>query len=234
MARIALTLHRLQILDSELSEQRSKLREVDGLLGETRELTTARECFTQAEGDLASARSRLRDLEMDLQALTERITTTEARLYGGKVTNPKELAVMQQDLSHMKRSRTTLEDDVLAGMTGAEDAGAGLVTARSRLDVVEGKWRTEQDRLGRDAEKLRARVASLTEDRDELVALVTPRDLTMYEELLRAKGGRAVAVLVGGMCQGCRVTLPTGKAQGVRQSQELVTCTNCGRILFVE
>jgi predicted nucleic acid-binding Zn-ribbon protein len=234
MARAALTLHRLQILDSELSEQRSKLREVDGLLGETREVTAARACFTQAEQDLAGARSRLRDLEMDLQVLTERITTTEARLYGGKVTNPKELAAMQQDLSHMKRSRTALEDDVLVGMTGVEDAGARLVTARSQLDMIEGKWRTEQDRLGREAEKLRARVATLTEDRSKLVALVTPRDLSTYEELLRAKGGRAVALLVGGMCEGCRVTLPTGKVQGVRQSQVLVTCTNCGRILFVE
>ncbi|MBC7260907.1 MAG: nucleic acid-binding protein, partial [Chloroflexi bacterium] len=47
-------------------------------------------------------------------------------------------------------------------------------------------------------------------------------------------GGRAVALMVDQMCQGCRVMVPTSKAQIVRRGQELVTCTNCGRILVVQ
>jgi len=234
MAKAARVLYRLQMLDSELSELRSKLREIDGSLGETRELLAARDRFSQAEGGLADGRSRLRDLEMDLQLLTERMAGSEARLYGGKVVNPKELAAMQQDLSHMKSSRSVLEDDVLACMTRIDDVTSELATARSQLAAIEEVWKVEQSRLGRDAEKLRARAAVLAENRPEVTALVTSRDLSAYEELLRAKGGRAVAMLVGGMCQGCRVTLPTGKVQSVRQSQELVTCTNCERILLVE
>jgi predicted nucleic acid-binding Zn-ribbon protein len=64
--------------------------------------------------------------------------------------------------------------------------------------------------------------------------MITPLDAGtrgLYAELMKKKGGRAVVLLAGQTCGGCRVTLASGKAQQVRRGQELITCTNCERIL---
>jgi len=234
MARVAQTLYRLQLLDTELSEHLSKLREAECSLGESPELVAARRAHERTNGELAHCRARLRDLEFDLQTLSDKIAVTEQRLYSGRVTNPKELTGLQQDHEYLRRSHAKLEDEVLLAMTRLEECEQAVADASARLMNVETRWRTEQDRLTKQIEHLQARVAVLKKDRAAMVALLGVSDLALYEELLRKKGGRAVALLVGQMCQGCQVTVPTSKAQLVRRGQELVTCTNCGRILIVE
>jgi predicted nucleic acid-binding Zn-ribbon protein len=150
------------------------------------------------------------------------------------VTNPKELGSLQQDLEHSKRSRRKLEDDVLTAMVLLDDCEKALSGSTARLADVEKAWKEHQASLDARIEKLQARIEALREKRASVASLLSGRDLGLYEDLKQQKGGRAVALLTAGMCQGCRVTVSTSKAQLVRRGAELITCTNCGRILTVE
>jgi predicted nucleic acid-binding Zn-ribbon protein len=221
----------LQVLDSELSEQLSKLREAEALLGETAELRAARRALKKANQELATCGTRLRSLEMDLQGVNERIAATRERLYGGRVTNPKELSSLQQDLEYTDRSRQKLEDDVLTTMVLLDDCEKALATATDRLGDVDKAWQEQQASLTARIEQLQAQIAGLQEQRAGVAGRVSAGDLALYEDMKQKKGGRAVALLTAGMCQGCRVTVSTSKAQLVRRGAQLITCTNCGRIL---
>jgi predicted nucleic acid-binding Zn-ribbon protein len=234
MATLGQKLYRLQLLDTELSEHRSKLRETEALLGETREVLDARAAAEKASKELTQQRTRLKDLEFELQRLETKVRATASRLYGGEVTNPKELHGLQQDHDYLQRSHHKQEDDVLQAMTLLEEREKEAAAASALLADVESCWRTEQAKLSKQVEQLQAKVAALSKDRAQTV---TPSDASaraLYEELMKKKGGRAVALLVGQTCGGCRVTLPSGKVQQVRRSQELITCTNCERILVVQ
>jgi len=234
MAGVARALYRLQLLDTELSEQLSKLREAESLLGESSELLSTRRAHEKASEELDTWRARLRELEMDLEALNNRIAATEQRLYSGRVTNPKELAGLQQDHEYSKRSREKMEDKVLLAMDHVEQCERAVADASARLEDVENRWREEQSQLAKRIERLQARITVLKKDRMEVANQLEASDLALYEDLLRKKGGRAVVLLVGQMCQGCRVTVPSSKAQQVRQGRKLITCTNCRRILVTE
>ena len=231
MANAAQVLYRLQLLDGELAESLSKLRETESQLGESRELLAARRAREQAEANLNTWRARLRELEMDLEVVNGRISATEQRLYSGQVTNPKELASLQQDLQYSKRSRDETEDQVLMAMERADKGEKALSSSATKLQATERTWREEQDRLAREMRRLQAAILELRQAREEMVAPLDGEHVALYEELLRKKGGRAVARLNGTMCEGCRVTLPSSQTQQVRRAQELVTCPNCGRIL---
>jgi len=234
MASVAEQLHQVQLLDTQLSEQQSKLRESEGLLGESQELLKARRSYEKARSDCDTWTAQLKDLEFELHRLVERIAKTEERLYGGQVGNPKELNALQQDHEYLQRARGKLEEDVLLAMTHTEGCEERVATTSKALADVECSWRDEQCRLTTKVEGLRSKVATLKTKRQALVGTLSPADISMYEELVRLKGGRAVVLLVRQMCQGCRVTLPSGKAQAVRRSQDIVTCPNCGRILVAE
>ncbi|MBM4429100.1 MAG: hypothetical protein FJ026_01965 [Chloroflexi bacterium] len=234
MGRVAQILYRLQLLDSQLSEQLSKLRETESLIGESQELMLARRAYEQATAQSSLCKKRLRDLEMDLQRINARIRSTEERLYGGQVSNPKELAGLQQDYQHSKQARGRLEDETLSAMLQLDDCQEAAAVTSERLANIETTWRQGQESLARQIEQLRTQVGALRGQRAEMAARVQPGDMAQYEELLRKKGGRAVALLVGQMCEGCRVTVPASKSQLVRRSEGLETCTNCGRILSAE
>ena len=233
MATLGQKLYRLQGLDIELAEHRSRLREAQGLVGETREAVEARAALEQATGELAQRHSRLKDLEHELQQVDAKLTATTRRLYGGEVTNPKELHGLEQDHDYLKRARSKQEDDVLGAMTLVEEGEKAAAATSARRAEVEARWRGEQDAVARQVEKLQSKIAALVKERAQIAGTVDAGARAMYDELMKKKGGRAVALLVGQNCGGCRVTLPSGKAQEVRRSSELVTCINCGRILVV-
>lgn len=231
MANCAQILYQLQSLDSELSERLSKQRESEALLGKSPALRDARRRLQEANADLADCGTHLRELEMDLKKVNERLAVTRGRLYGGRITNPKELANLQQDFQHSEGSRETLEDDILGALVLLEDCEQAVSEAGRRLAEVDQAWKEQQASLAERIERLRAEIADLEEERTEIASLVESGDLALYEDLRCKKGGRAVALLAGAMCQGCRVTVPATKAQLVRKSTGLVTCSSCGRIL---
>ncbi len=234
MATLGQKLYRLQQLDTELSERRSKLRETQSLLGETPEMVQARTTQEAADKELIQQRTRLKDLEFELQHVSDKLKATAARLYGGEVTNPKELHGLEQDHDYLKRARSKQEDAVLEAMTLLDQREQEAAAASTRRNEVETRWRAEQDRLSKQVEQLQARVTTLAKNRAEMAAPLDAAARALYEELMKKKAGRAVALLVGQTCGGCRVTLPSGKVQEVRRGQGLATCTNCERILAVQ
>ena len=225
-------LFRLQSLDTGLSEQQTRLRELKGLLGESTQLVSARRAHEQAVAELAVWRGRLQGLELDLQGINTRIAATEERLYGGRVTNPKELGALQQDRDYSKRSRDKLEDDALLAMTRLDECETAEAQTSKHKEETEANWRAQQAKLAGDIGQLQDRITGIEKDRAGLAAVVGADELALYEGLLRKKGGRAVALLVDQVCQGCGVALPTNKVQQVRRGIELATCPTCGRILF--
>ncbi len=231
---MAQALYRLQLLDSELAEQLSRLREAEALVGETAELRKARRALKKAHKDLDTCSTHLRSLEMDLRTVNARIQATGERLYGGGVTNPKELSSLQQDLDYSKRSCETLEDEALATMVALEECEEAVSRATERLADVDKSWREQQEAISQRIEQLRAQVSRLQEQRASAARSLRAPDLALYEDLKLKKGGHAVALLKDGMCQGCRVSVSTSKAQLVRRGGELLTCTSCGRILAPE
>jgi len=225
-------LHKLQLIDSELNEKTEALGQVESQLDQNEELLSARRKMAEEEGGLHKSRATLRHLELDLEEISSKIVSAQERLYGGEITNPKELASLEQEIEYLKRRQSEVEDKTLETMAEVEEKQSGLKLEAECLQRREQEWEAIQEDLRQQAQELSARLTSLQGERTETLLTVSEEDLTVYEDLRRLKGGQAVALLEGGICQGCRVALPTSLVQKVRRGQDLVTCGSCGRILY--
>ena len=119
-------------------------------------------------------------------------------------------------------------------MIEVEESEASVTEQRERLARLEADWRETQARLSAEQKGLMDRLSQMQAKRAKLQGIIETGDLALYEDLRRRKGGRAVALLEGDLCLGCRVTLPTSKAQQARQGEALTQCGSCDRILYVE
>jgi len=233
MSRAGL-LYRLQIVDLEIDERSRRLREVEASLGESEELRQARRALQEEETKLRQWRRKLRDLELEMEGLNDKIASVEGQLYGGRVRNPKELANLQQEVEYLRRRRGELEEQVLEAMIEVEEGETRAAKRRKELAEVEADWQKAQASLAAERDELKERLSQLRERRAELEERIGADDLALYEDLRRRKGGRAVALLKGGLCQGCGVMLPLSRARQARQEDDLVPCVNCERILCAE
>lgn len=227
------TVYQLQVADLERAAVVGRLREAEKALGETDELARARATAQQEEQNLAQLRAQERSLDLEIKGLTARIAAGDERLYSGQVRNPKELASLQDDLRHQRSHRENLEDHLLTTMTQVDEGERRLQAARQRLSEVEQQWQESQAALQAQVTELRTQLEQLEERIDRLRAALPAPLLAEYDETCRKKGGRGIAAIRRGLCEGCRVSVPTSIVQQVRRSEGITRCNSCGRILCV-
>jgi uncharacterized protein len=221
----------LQTLDDEAAALRAALADVERQLRGDDELATARrELMTASQAREESQRNQRR-VEMEIATLTAKIVPEEKRLYDGSVRNPKELGAIQHELELLKPARAKYEDELLETMTRGEVEDRERTRAQRAVEQLEARWLKRQQELKHEVNRLTDGIARADVKRDAQKAKVPPRSIVVYEDVRRRKGGMAVARVIGGTCQGCRVTVPEAIRKRAFGSEILAQCPNCDRIL---
>lgn len=224
-------LHRIQEVELEMEDSSSRLEAIGARLGDRSPLQEAERTVEGARAKLGDLGKALQKEEQDLTELETKLSSTEKELYGGTVTNPKELEGLRMEAESLRQRRSRREDRILTIMAGQEEAEKELERSELAADTQRSSWEAEQEELRHEQEKLEGRRAALQADLDDLLPQTEPADLTLYRQLRPRKAGRAVALLERGLCAGCRVNVPSRLAQDAKKGTELVTCSSCGRIL---
>ena len=86
--------------------------------------------------------------------------------------------------------------------------------------------------LSEREKNLQQELTSLQSNREELSAAVDESVRARYERLVKNKGENVLVGVNHGVCGGCHMKLPAQVLVACRAHQDLVTCTNCGRILY--
>ena len=145
----------------------------------------------------------------EYQALTHEIELTE-----GKIGEAEEAEIkVLYELDTEKEKAKAVETAILAEIA-AENAQLGRLVDREK--------QAKDDLAGALAEVDKARAATPAE--------LLPR----YDRLAKTTGLPAVVALHGGKCGGCHLKVSNGVETEARKGTEIVTCDNCGRILYFE
>lgn len=226
-------LYQLQQLDDEEGKLRGRLAQIEASLVEPPALQQARQAVQRAAEALRQAAVRQQDLELQVAGLKQKHDSSEQRLYGGTVRNPKELSDLQAEVASLKRRLKSTEDDLLEAMIAREEATEVAAQAQEHLEKTEREWNAAQHSLLEEKDQLQTRLAELAAARDSLLPMIPADDLKTYRRLRAEKKGSAVARVHGEACGECWMEIPPGRLQQARQD-DLVFCGNCERILFLE
>lgn len=226
-------LYALQEVDLALDADRTALVDVESRLGESEELLEARQTSTEMRDALRVAEKEFKEQEWNADELRGKIEPLERRLYAGKVQNPKELEDLQQEINSLKRRRSDLEDKALEAMEKLDGAQQSMTEAERNLEELTSTGDTEQRELHTRQASLQENIGALEDQRGGEAARIGDRLLGLYDRLRDLRQGKAVAKVVGGACQGCRISLPINLIQRARGGEDTVQCSSCERILYV-
>jgi predicted nucleic acid-binding Zn-ribbon protein len=229
----------LQAHDSaidRLNHRRGSLPE-DARLAELADALAAVDQLTaERQGSLATVQRDQSRLEHEVDMVTGKARTEEERAASGRVTSPKELTAIQEEVAGLKRRQGTLEDELLE-----------LMEQRETLEGELAELATRRDGFTADqAEVTKSRDAALVEldreldgeraARERVLPAVGEALRALYDQVRARQGGVGAAALVGNTCQGCRVSISPVELAAIRKQppEEIKRCENCRRILVVE
>jgi len=222
----------LQQVDSRLAAARSSRASLDDGTTLRTELEGTRAAAAAAAARLHECQVAIKDHELQLAGTEAKQRKIEGDLYGGRVSNPKELSSLQEELAMLARTRDHLEDQILALLDQVEilkEQASATEAARTALDRRLAAHLTEYQ-AARD--RLDGEIEALTAERFACAARVEARLLRRYEGIAAQEGGLGIVPIHHGRCGGCHNALPTDFVARVRDGQ-IVICERCRRILYL-
>ena len=227
-------LYELQEIDLEIEQKKGALAQATAQIGKDDDVVAARSALDVARKRLLDLEHQQKGAEWGVEELEQKIAAEEKKLYDGSVKNPRELMSLQQEVESIKHKCGEREEHLLAVMMDVDAARQDSTQKSGDLQSLETQWREDQERLLREQEELGAVLADLAQKREAFAAQIDADSLSTYGELRRVKQGLAVAKLVQGRCEGCRISLPVSDLQKARAGRKLATCSNCGRVLYMD
>ena len=227
------SLFRLQEIDLVLDKNNARLDEIEAILKDSTELQRAKATLDQTDIHLKEVRSTLKGAEYAVESQRKKIEETEATLYGGTITNPKELQDLQMEAESLKRYLSTLEDRLLDVMVEMEQAELEQEAAHNVVKNLQQSLEVEHQELRNEQYNLQLENERLRDDREVAVVSVLQEDLELYEKLRQKPGGIVIAILEDdGNCSMCGLSISASRQQLIRSGTKIEQCKQCRRILY--
>ncbi|BCW99222.1 MAG: hypothetical protein KatS3mg024_2049 [Armatimonadota bacterium] len=224
----------LQQIDSRIQELERELSGLDTGAQAGRVRDAARARLDSATAELRRIESELADTELAIKSAESKIREIEVRMYSGKVTNPKELESLSQEVEMLKRNQDKLETRELELMDEQEAARETAAKAR----ILFQRKQKEYDDIVASARARRAELegelAQARASREEQAGRMKAawEDLLRRYESLRPRlGGVAVAAVQNGCCGVCKVRISSQVLTAIEKGEGVVICDSCARIL---
>lgn len=227
-------LQALQELDEDLYRVREELKRLPA------ERDKRRSSIGLEEAERDDKKRALHELEVRIKEINDATTLQRQRqrkleTEAGQTADQALIAAFQHEIRSLRRDINEAENEGLSLVEKADSIKKVIAEIQSRIDEAESQFGEFSDNVEKEMDDARSREAALAAERAKRMegGSADPKILDLYERLLDAREGQAIAMLDGRICQGCYVEVPSNTYVRLARGVELVECPSCGRILYL-
>jgi uncharacterized protein len=170
-------------------------------------------------------------LELDVGTRSESIARLKTQQYQTRKND--EFQAIGHEIERYENEIRKLEDQELELMIEADKLKAEIEAADKTARATKDSVSRQLTDLETKTKALETQKRDLEKDREALAAQIDADLLDQFERLFNSKGDAAVVAVEHGVCTGCHMKVTTATASRVKAGKEIVSCENCGRILYL-
>ena len=169
-------------------------------------------------------------LELDVGTRTESIARFKTQQYQTRKND--EFQALGHEIERFENEIRKIEDEELELMVQADEFKIDLAEEEKKAAGVKESIARQTADLDEKSKTLESRLEDLTRERAELAGKIDEDLLGLFERLFKSKGDAAIVAIEHGVCTGCHMKVTSATAASARAGKEIVSCENCGRILY--
>lgn len=221
-----------------LQDRDRNLRRIEGELAHIEPQRQALQAKAgTAQAKLEAAKQRMRQIESDRKNLELEVEGKKQQIerYANQQLQTRkneEYRALTTEIDTCKSAIFQIEDREIALMEQAETTQKEIAQLTTAAAAAKKLLEEQTAQLGSRERSLQQELAKLQANREELAGAVDETARRRYERLSQSKGENVVVGVQRGVCGGCHMRVPPQLLVACQQEKELVTCSNCGRILY--
>lgn len=174
------------------------------------------------------ARARLEIEAVDQRGRVER---AERNLMSSKKQDEYTAAIREADAA--RKQISTLETQILEQMESLEKAEAALSERADEIATLNSDRESRLKAFDEETQRQSQQLIAARAERDQVFANLPKPMSAMYSRIsARIRDGVAVAEARNRSCTACFMALRPQVMSEIRRGEEIITCDNCGRILY--
>lgn len=169
-------------------------------------------------------------LELDVGTRNESISRLKTQQYQTRKND--EFQAIGHEIERYENEIRKIEDEELELMIEADKLKADLGVEEKKAATLKESVARQTADLEAKSKTLESRLEELTKERAEIAGKIDEDLLGRFERLFKSKGDAVVVPLEHEVCTGCHMKVTTQTAHRAKAGKEIVSCDNCGRILY--
>ena len=194
--------------------------------------------FNRQAAEFLDLKSKHQQIIEDRKQLEAELATTQRNLEKfeqdkTRVTNEREYTAVLREIDAAKKHIAAIETELLKGMEETENLEAELALKTPDVERMRAEMDQSIAALDREHEEANRSIEACEERRKKLAAEIPRQLFSAYDRMSRGRRGQALSpVGSNGICAACRMKVRPKVFSDVRRGDTMVTCENCGRILY--
>jgi predicted nucleic acid-binding Zn-ribbon protein len=186
--------------------------------------------FDELKGRTRQIEADRKKIDLDVQS--KKVAISRYKSQQQQTRKNEEFAALNHEIEHTEKEISGLEDSELELMEAYDKGLAEVAEAQKDLLIQQEKAKHKKA----DLEKRSATVSGQLMEAEEKQAAAdqaVPEDvLSRYRRILKSKRDVAIVPLHSGTCGGCHMKVTPQTVLAARAAEELVSCVNCGRLVY--
>jgi uncharacterized protein len=232
--RMLETIEKLLILqdrDRKIRRLRAELAHIEPeRQGLKHKAISAQSGLDEAKNKIKQNESDRKNLELEVETKKQLISKYANQQF--QTRKNEEYRALAHEIENCKKDIFRIEDQEIILMEQAESGQKEAVLANQKLNETRKLVEDQITQLNAREQNLQKELAALELNREELASAVNPGDRARYERLVRTKGENVLVGVQHGVCGGCHMRLPPQLLVTCQADKEMVSCSNCGRLLY--
>lgn len=170
-------------------------------------------------------------LELDVGTRTESIARLKTQQYQTRKND--EFRAIGHEIERYENEIRKLEDQELELMIEADKFKNEIEAADKSARATKESISRQLTDLETKSKALGAQEQELATERETLASKIDADLLDQFERLFNSKGDAAIVAIEHGVCTGCHMKVTTATVARVKAGREIVSCEQCGRILYL-
>ena len=221
----------LQDRDMKFSRLEDELESLDPeRQSAKRDSLNRQQVYEEAKQHLVKLEVRRKDLDNDVEAKKTQINKYAQQQL--ETRKNEEYTALGREIDHAKEIIAKIEDEELELLVEIDAYKPKIEEAKGIAEEAKAHEVATLADFDEREKNIEKELEALEDERDALIDKLDSKLVRHYERLLETKSGKVVVGVDHGICSGCHMKLQAQTLVDTKSGRDMVTCTNCGRLLY--
>ena len=202
-----------------------------------KELSDKQNEIAEVQKEVEESNKEIRDLADEIEKTDNHIKDLNSQLKAGSkkhsaIKTERELKSLQLEEELTKDQLSSANDEIERLENLMENKKSNQNELLDREKTLKDEFENIQKSTEDELKNIESQREKFYLEKDKLVKKMDQKIISFYEKIRKWAGNTAVAKVKKQACYGCFMHINDKTYSNVIRSDEIVTCPNCGRILY--